>query len=53
MWRQQKQSMTDTQTDGQTDNWQSDHYVVLCFTGTTKKKFQNQESPLKHVYMRI
>ena len=32
MWRQQKQSVTDEQTD----DGQSDPYVALCFAGATK-----------------
>ena len=28
---------TDVWTDGQTDTGQSDPYVLLCFTGNTKK----------------
>ena len=36
MWFQQKQSVTDGQTEGETDDWQSDPYVALCFAGATK-----------------
>ena len=49
MWRQQKQSTI----DGQTDDGQSDPYVVLCFAGTTKivAAFRRmQEPPAKHSY---
>ena len=43
------ESVTDGQTDGRTDNGQSDPYVSLCFAGDTKSvatKLQMKMLPL-------